>query len=125
MAHAFGNHNASLSEGAPSLLWSGPCLESLMGRGLARNPRVGCDKAKRGCASRVPASPGAPHETGDGGESDPLVFGAGAPREEGKVARPLATSTLPSAGVALTTVIPGGKAIERPFALTVDECTLV
>ena len=27
----------------PSLLWSGPCLESLMGHGLARVPRVGCD----------------------------------------------------------------------------------
>ena len=25
-------------------------------------------------------------------------------------------------GVALTTVIPGGKAIERPFALMVDAC---
>ena len=78
--------------------------------------------AKRGGASRVPASPGAPHEGGDGGESDPLVFGAGAPREEGKVARPLATFPLPSPGVALTTVIPGGKAIEHLFALTVDEC---
>ena len=43
MAHAYGNCNASLSEGAPSLLWSGPCLESLVGSGLARIPRVGCD----------------------------------------------------------------------------------
>ena len=44
MAHAFDNHNASLSEGAPSLLWSGPCVESLIGSGLARIPRVGCDE---------------------------------------------------------------------------------
>ena len=43
VAHAFDHHNASLSEGAPSLLWSGPCLESLIGAGLARIPRVGCD----------------------------------------------------------------------------------
>ena len=59
MAHAFDHHNAALSEGEPSLLWSGPCLESFIGSGLARIPRVGCDKAKRGCASRVPASHGA------------------------------------------------------------------
>ena len=71
MAHAFDNHNASLSEGAPSLLWWRPCLESLIGGGLARIPRVGCDKAKRGCASRVPASPGAPHGREEGGGSDP------------------------------------------------------
>ena len=37
------NHNGSLSEGEPSLLWSGPCLESLIGSGLARIPGVGCD----------------------------------------------------------------------------------
>ena len=68
---------------------------------------------------------GAPYGRDAGGESDPLIFGAGAPREEGKVDRPLATFPLASPGVALTTVIPGGKAIERFFALTVDECTLV
>ena len=43
----------------------------------------------------------------------------------GKVDRPLATFSLPSAGVALTTVIPGGKASGRPVALTVDECCCV
>ena len=43
MVHAFDHHNASLSEGEPSLLWSGPCPESLTGQGLARIPRVGCD----------------------------------------------------------------------------------
>ena len=40
VAHAYGNCNATLSEGAPALLWSGPCLESLVGSGLARIPRV-------------------------------------------------------------------------------------
>ena len=43
MAHALDHHNASLSVGAPSLLWSAPCLESLMGSGLARIPRIGCN----------------------------------------------------------------------------------
>ena len=52
MAHAFDNHNASLSEGEPSLLWWGPCLESLIGHGLARIPRVRCDE-RSGAAPRV------------------------------------------------------------------------
>ena len=47
VAHDYDNHNASLSEGAPWLLWSGPCLESLTGGGLARIPRVGCDARGR------------------------------------------------------------------------------
>ena len=34
-------HLSQRAESSP--LWSGPCLESLMGRGLARIPRVGCD----------------------------------------------------------------------------------
>ena len=84
VAHAHGNCNATLSEGAPSLLWSGPCLESLIGGGLARIPRVGCDQAKRGCASRVHASPGAPYGREEGGESDPPIFGADAPSEQVK-----------------------------------------
>ena len=58
-------------------------LESLIGSGLERIPRVRCDKAKRGCASRVPASrvpasPGAPHGRGEGGGSDPPFLAAGA-----------------------------------------------
>ena len=68
---------------------------------------------------------GAPYGRGAGGESDPLVFGAGAPRGRVKGDRENDTLTLPFLGVALTPVIPGGKAIERLFALTVDECTLV
>ena len=84
VAHAFDHHNASLSEGAPSLLWTGPCLERLVGGGFARIPRVGCVKAKGGCASCFRASPGAPHERGAGGESDPHFFGADAPPGRGK-----------------------------------------
>ena len=113
VAHAYGNRNATLSEGAPSLLWSGPCLESLVGGGMARIPRVGCDKAKRGCSSCFRASPGAPYGREEGGESDPVFFGAGAPRGRAKGDRGPDTLCLPLFGVALTTEIPGGKAIER------------
>ena len=79
MAHAFDNHNASLSEGEPSLLWSGLHLGSLIGHGLARIPRVGCDE-------RSGAAPGVfpPHPARrNGGKKveggDPPLFGAGAP----------------------------------------------
>ena len=58
MAHAFDNHNASLSEGAPSLVWSGPCLESLIGHGLARIPRVGCDNRGGAAPGVSPPRPG-------------------------------------------------------------------
>ena len=62
MAHAYGNHNATLSKGAPSLLWSGLCLESLIGSGLARNPRVGCDDRGGAAAGVSPARRGAAQE---------------------------------------------------------------
>ena len=81
MAHAFDNHNASLSEGAPSLLWSGLYLEILIGSRLARIPRILCDKAKRGCASRVPASPSASARRTGGKKVEgatPPIFAAGA-----------------------------------------------
>ena len=89
VAHAYGNCNATLSEGAPSLLWSGPCLESLIGGGLARIPRVGCDNAKRGCASCFRASPGAPHGREEGGESDPRILASDAARGRVRLFRPL------------------------------------
>ena len=55
---------------------------------------------------------GAPHERGAGGESDPHFFGAGAPRGRTKVAAKVAALCPPCREVALSTVIPGGKAIE-------------
>jgi len=112
----------------PSPLWSKLCPETRIGQGLARIARVGCDQAKRGCASRVPLLArrnGAPHGRGEGGESDPGFFGAGAPRAGVKVDRGPDTFTPLVFRVALTTVIPGGKAIERLFALTVDACVYV
>ena len=44
----------------PSLLWLGPCLESRIGSGLARIPRVGCDN--RGGAPTAARSCLAVHE---------------------------------------------------------------
>ena len=55
---------------------------------------------------------GAPHERGAGGESDPLFLAAGAARGRAKVAAKVAALCPPCGEVALTTVIPGGKAIE-------------
>ena len=74
----------------PSPLWSRLCPETRIGQGLARIARAGCNQAKRGCASRVPLLArrnGAPHGRGEGGESDPGFFGAGAPRAGVKVDR--------------------------------------
>ena len=55
---------------------------------------------------------GAPHERGAGGESDPPFLAAGAARGRAKVAAKVAALCPPCGEVALTTVIPGGKAIE-------------
>ncbi len=85
-------------------------------RGTTRISRVRCDKAKRGWASRVARVArrnGAPHGRGDGGESDPPFFAAGAPRAREKVSAKVSALCPPFGEVALTTVIPGGKAIER------------
>ena len=122
VAHAFDHHNASLSEGAPSLLWSGPCLESLVGGGLARISRVGCDNRGGAAPSVSPPRRCAAPGGGVSGGSDPVFFGAGAPPGRGKWATLKATIYPPLRGVAPSTVIPGGKAIERLFALTMDGC---
>ena len=62
----------------PWLVWFRLCRKTRIGRGTTSIFRFRCDKAKRGCASHVPPSPGAPHETGDGGGSAPPFFDAGA-----------------------------------------------
>ena len=59
MVHTFDNHNASLSEaGAPSPLWYGTFPKHLIRSGTTRISRFRYRQAKRGCASRVPPSPG-------------------------------------------------------------------
>ena len=80
---------------------------------VARIPCAGCDQAKRGCASRVPASAGAPHETGDGGESDPTVFAADTARGRAKVVAK-AASCPPCGEVALTTLVFAGRLSSWP-----------
>ena len=57
---------------------------------------------------------GAPHERGAGGESDPTLFAAGAPRGRAKVAAKVAALCPPCGEVALTTVIPLGRVKWRP-----------
>ncbi len=97
----------------PSPLWFGCCPKRRMGRGTTRISRVRCDKAKRGWASRVARVArrnGAPYGRGDGGESDPPFFPAGAPRAREKVSAKVSALCPPFGEVALTTVIPGGKA---------------
>ena len=89
-----------------------------------------CAAAKRGeAAPRASPLPraAAAWRTGRGadGGSDPLIFGAGAPPGRDKWPTLKPTIYPPLRGVAPSTVIPGGKAIERLFALTVDECVSV
>ena len=107
----------SLSGRTPSPLWWGSSLKRCTRRGTTRISRVRCGKAKRGCASRVPPLAwrnGAPHERGAGGESDPTLFAAGAPRGRAKVAAKVAALCPPCGEVALTTVIPLGRVKWRP-----------
>lgn len=64
-----------------SLLWSGPCLESLIGSGLAQNLRVGWDN-RGGAAAGVPHL--ARRAAGEGcWWWSPHFFVAGAPSEGG------------------------------------------
>ena len=87
-----------------------------------------CGVKPRGAsASRVPASHGASwRRTGGGGSggSDPHIFAAGTAPGRGRRCTPKSTTTPPRFGVAPSTVIPGGKASRRPFALMEDECLL-
>ena len=99
----------------PSPLWSGAFPKRRTGRRTTWIFRVRCETATRGFASRapLPARRGdAPHGREEGGESDPTLLTAGAPRGRTKVAAKMAALCPPCGEVALTTVIPGGKAIE-------------
>ena len=116
VAHAFGNRNASLSEGEAL---------AVVVQVVAGNPhgtRVGADSPKPSAVRRgvAPASRVhplarcvvAPHGRGGSGGSDPHVLTASA--APGRVSRFTSQFTVnPPLGVAPSTVIPGGKAIER------------
>ena len=96
----------------PSLLWSGSCLESLIGSGLARIPGVGCD-------NRGGAVPGvAPRRTlrrawrGRKWRERPRVFRRWCATGQGEVVH-AKIHHLPSPfpGSLPPSVIPGGKAV--------------
>jgi len=111
----------------PSPLWSNASPKRRKGSGTTRISRFPCDQPKRGCASRVPLSRAAVARRTGG----VLVVGATpgfSPlmrHERGQGRTGLRTPFPPRSGVAPTPVIPGGKAIERLFALMVDACVSV
>ena len=99
----------------PSPLWLRTSPKPGIRRGTTRiSPR----RLRKGEARLRLAGPpptrrnGAPYGRGAGGESDPHVLAAGAARGRAKGDRGRDTLCLPFLGVALTTVIPGGKAVE-------------
>ena len=100
----------------PSPLWLETFPQRRIRRGTTRNSQVRCEKAKRGYASRFPPSSGVTARRtrgAAGGESDPPFFGAGAPPVRVKGDTACATLYPPLSGeVALSTVIPGGKAVK-------------
>ena len=93
VAHAFANHNASLSKGEPSPLWSRLCAGIRIGRGLARLPHVGRDN--RGGAAPGVSPPGPVRRTWRGRKwrERPGLFAADAPQEGARPDRP--PDTLP------------------------------
>ena len=103
-----------LSLGAePSPLWLETSPKGRIRCGTTPIPRVGCGKAKRGCASRFPLPPGVTARRTRGvlveratPPFSPLVRHAGEQRCRQRC-RPFARLC---GGVALSTVIPGGKA---------------
>ena len=127
MAHFFDRHNASLREGG---------VLAVVVRGILETPHWMRDitdfppplrksEARLRLACPPPARRGGvAQERGVGGGSDPRIFGAGAPPGRGKWPT-LKFTISPVFGVAPSTVIPGGKAIERFFTLMVDACVSV
>ena len=78
-----------------------------IGRGTTGIFRIRCEKAMRGCASRVPPSPGAPARRTRGVLVEGATLFGPLVRHErgGKVDMPLATLPPPSMGVAPSTLI--------------------
>ena len=92
----------------------GGARESALDVGWHGLPESSGVKPRAAPGRRVPASPPASaRRTGGGGSggSDPLFFGAGAPPGRGKWSTLRSTSYPSPAGVAPSTVIPGGKAV--------------
>ena len=70
----------------PSPLWSGTSPKRRIRRGTTRISRVGCGKAKRGCASRVPPRPARRRAAREGRKwrERPRPFGRWCGAREGK-----------------------------------------
>ena len=118
--------NLHYQRAQPSPLWSRLFLETRIGRGLARIPRVLYGQAQCGAG---PVRPHLARRVGGAAREGEMVEGATpcflalVRHRAGGGGAPVNSHHLPSpSGVAPSAVIPGGKAIERPFALTVDEC---
>ncbi len=112
---------------SPPRCGPGCARESALEAGWHGFPESSGPKRRAAPALRVPASYGASWRRTGGGESggsDPLLLTAGAAPGRVKGDRQNVTLTLPFPGVAPSTVIPGGKASRRAFALMEDECLL-
>ena len=117
MARRFNRPNAPLSEGEAL------AVVVLVLPGNPHWTRVGTDcrllwsKAPwgAGIACPPPSHAASWRHTGGGGGggSDPGLFGAGTPPGRGRWCTPKSTTSPPRFGVAPSTVVPGGKAIER------------
>ena len=96
---------------APSPLWFGIFPKRGIRRGITSIFRVLCDKAKRGWASHVPLSPGAPTRRTRGvlvEGATPFLTAAAAPASVHRRTRWRTVNT-PLGGVAPSTVIPAGR----------------
>lgn len=82
-------------------MWSGPCLESLMGHGLERIPRVGCDTRGGAAPGVSPPRPLRRVWRGRKWRERPPNFGAGAPPGRGDGARQNSPSPLSVGGRSL------------------------
>ena len=84
----------------PSPLWSGTFPKPRIRHGTTRISRVGCRKADRGCASRVPLPPGVTARRTGGMlvVRATLIFGAGAPPGRVRGDKENDTLTLPFLG---------------------------
>ena len=125
MVHFVSNHDAFLSEGGALAGVVGDFAEAPhQTRDNTDSPRLmRQSEARLRLACPPPARRnGAPHGRAAGGESDPPFLSADAPSEQVEWSTLRSTTQPSSEGVALTTVIPGGKASGRPVALTVAEC---
>ena len=97
----------------PSPSWSRLCPGTRIGSGLARILRILCGKAPCGAGPPRTARPGAAQEGEEVEGATPCFLPLVRHRGGGGGARQNPPPPLPFSGVAPSTVIPGGKAIER------------